>query len=80
MLVQSLLSATLVATGLLAEGALARGYHVPIPAKAQRRYEDHYNAMFGKRVEAAASKPTKDFRYLTPKTECELPPLPPFYI
>jgi carboxypeptidase D len=71
MFVQSLISATLVATGLLAEGALAGGYHVPIPAKAQRRYEDHYGAMLGKRTSSASTNSTKDFRYLTKETKRE---------
>ncbi|OKL63264.1 Serine-type carboxypeptidase F [Talaromyces atroroseus] len=66
MLVQSVLSAALLAAGLLVDGTLARG-RVPISAKAQRRYDEHYGKMLGKR-EQNSSASTADFRFLNSQT------------
>lgn len=71
MLVQSVISAALLATGLMAEGALAKasGQHVPMSPKAQRRYEEHYAKMLGKRQQTSSSNSTAGFRFLTNKTQ-----------
>ena len=69
MLVQSVLSAALLAAGVLVDGTLAKS-RVPISAKAQRRYEEHYSKMLGKRESAASnsSESTADFRFLNLET------------
>jgi hypothetical protein len=72
MRIQSLASTAVVAAGLLADSACAKGSHVPLPASVQKRYESHFEAMSVKR-EVARSDP-KDFRFLNKKTEGEFPP------
>jgi nitrous oxide reductase accessory protein NosL len=72
MRVQTLVSTAVVAAGLLADSACAKGSHVPLPASVQKRYESHFQAMSAKR-EVEHSDP-KHFRFLSKKTERELFP------